>query len=179
MSTLFKNLKQNNTVYILDKNDFSVKHGTVTVDPVTQVQTNKLTNKSEVMTDLTVTTDGKTVIYSIPDNSTLTTAGSLILATTEQELCSEVDRLLNASKQYFQDEPFHKRVLEKAPAAMLDLNPALREKMEQEQRMSEMTKSYNDMQELVKKQADIINKQYEAIEKQNSMVEKILKKLDK
>lgn len=172
MSTLFKNLKQNNTVYILDKNDFSVKHGTVTVDPVTQVQTNKLTNKSEVMTDLTVTTDGKTVIYSIPDNSTLTTAGSLILATTEQELCSEVDRLLNASKQYFQDEPFHKRVLEKAPDAMLALNPSLREKMEQEQRMSEMKQSYNDMQELVRKQS-------EAIDKQNAMIEKLIKKLDK
>lgn len=172
MSTLFKNLKQNNTVYILDKNDFSVKRGTVTVDPVTQVQTNKLTNKSEVMTDLTVTTDGKTVIYSIPDNSTLTTAGSLILATTEQELCSEVDRLLNASKQYFQDEPFHKRVLEKAPDAMLALNPALREKMEQEQRMSEMKQSYNDMQELVRKQS-------EAIDKQNAMIEKLIKKLDK
>lgn len=172
MSTLFKNLKQNNTVYILDKNDFSVKHGTVTVDPVTQVTTNKLTNKSEVMTDLTVTTDGKTVIYSIPDNSTLTTAGSLILATTEQELCSEVDRLLNASKQYFQDEPFHKRVLEKAPDAMLALNPALREKMEQEQRMSEMKQSYNDMQELVRKQS-------EAIDKQNAMIEKLIKKLDK
>lgn len=164
MSTLFKDLKKNQTVYVLNTTDFTVHHGVTVSDAQQSVETNTKTGQKEVMTALPIDIDGHTATYMIPDKSTMTTAGTLVLATTEDELFREVEAQERQSKKHIEDNPKHEMVLAKAPAAKVALNPALRERLEQEQRMKEMTKFMEEMKERDKKR--------------DEMIDKLLKKLD-
>lgn len=171
MSTFFKDLKKNQTVYVLNTTDFTVHHGVTTADASHSVETNAKTGQKEVMTSLPIDIDGHTATYMIPDKSSMTTAGMLILATTEDELFREVEAQERLSKKHIEDNPKHEMVIEKAPAAKVALNPALRERLEQEQRMKEMTDFIADMKERDKKRDEVM-------EKQQALIDKLLKKLD-
>ena len=164
MSTLFKDLKKNQTVYVLNTADFTVHHGVTTADATPSVETNAKTGQKEVMTSLPIDIDGHTATYMIPDKSSMTTAGMMVLATTEDELFREVEAQERLSKKHIEDNPKHEMVLEKAPAAKVALNPALRERLEQEQRMKEMSQFMEEMKERDKKR--------------DEMIDKLLKKLD-
>lgn len=145
----FKDIKPNYPVFVLDKQELTITQGKVTNTGFPRIDTNPKTGKSEMVVDVTVEARGKTATYSIPDNLSVTYAGNIILATGRELLVGEIEALQNTAKQFFEMEPYQKRVLEKAPELLAEANPAFRDKQETERRLGAMETSMNEMKALM------------------------------
>lgn len=90
---LFKDIKQNYPVYILDKQEFCIIQGKATAVSFPRVEMNQKTGRSEMVVDVTVEANGKTATYAIPENLSVTYAGNIVLSTDKQGLTGEVEAM--------------------------------------------------------------------------------------
>lgn len=74
---LFKDIKQNYPVYILNKQDLSLIQGKAVQVPFPRIEMNQKTGKTEMVIDITIEANGKTATYIIPENLSVTYAGDL------------------------------------------------------------------------------------------------------
>lgn len=153
---LFKDIKQNYPVYILNKQDLSLTQGKAVQVPFPRIEMNQKTGKTEMVIDVTIEANGKTATYVIPENLSVTYAGNLILSTDKMGLASEIEAMKNTAEQVLASVDHHKEVLKKASSLLAELNPVYKEKQETEQRFGKIEKSINGMEELMKKQQSLI-----------------------
>ena len=88
---LFKDIKQNYPVYILDTQEFDIIQGKATQVSFPRLEMNQKTGKTEMVVDVTIEANGKIATYTIPENHSVTYAGHLALATEKPGLASEVE----------------------------------------------------------------------------------------
>lgn len=88
---LFKDIKQNYPVYILDTQEFSLIQGKATQVSFPQLEMNQKTGKTEMVVDVTIEANGKMATYAIPESHSVTYAGHLVLSTEKSGLASEVE----------------------------------------------------------------------------------------
>lgn len=69
---LFKDIKQNYPVYILNKQDLSLTQGKAVQVPFPRMEMNQKTGKTEMVIDITIEANGKTATYVIPESLGLT-----------------------------------------------------------------------------------------------------------
>ena len=93
---LFKDIKQNYPVYILNKQDLSLTQGKAVQVPFPRMEMNQKTGKTEMVVDITIEANGKTATYVIPENLSVTYAGNLILSTDKMSLASEIEAMLSS-----------------------------------------------------------------------------------
>lgn len=146
---LFKDVKQNYPVYILNRQDLSLVTGKATQVSFPRVEMNQKTGKAETVVDITIDANGKTATYVIPENLSVTYAGHLILSTDKSVLASEIEAMRNSAEQVLASVDHHKEVLEKSQALLAELNPVYKEKQETEKRLSSMEKSLGEMKEMM------------------------------
>ena len=145
----FKDIKQNYTLFILDKQEFKVYPGKVIGASFPRLEMNPKTNRSEMVVDITVEANGKTATYAIPENLSVSYAGNIILATDKQGLVPEVEAMVANADQIISSVPYAKRIKDEAPAVLAELNPAYREKQETEQRLGKIEGSIAEMQKMM------------------------------
>lgn len=162
---LFKDIKQNYPVYILDTQQFCLTQGKATQVSFPRMEMNPKTNKTEMVVDVTIEADGKTATYSIPEGLSVTYAGHLVMSTEKAGLTGEVEAQKANAEQIIASIPKAQEVIDRAPSLLAELNPAYKEKQETEQRFGKIEKSIDDMSNLMKKQQE--------------MMERFMKKLDK
>lgn len=159
---LFKDIKQNYPVYILNKQDLSLTQGKATQVPFPRMEMNQKTGKTEMVIDITIEANGKTATYVIPENLSVTYAGNLILSTDKMSLASEIEAMKNTAEQVLASVDHHKEVLEKSSSLLAELNPVYKEKQETEKRFSAIEETVTGVKgsvdELKKMMSDFINK---------------------
>lgn len=77
---LFKDIKQNYPVYILDTQEFSLIQGKATQVSFPRLEMNQKTGKTEMVVDVTIEANGKMATYAIPESHSVTYAGHLVLS---------------------------------------------------------------------------------------------------
>lgn len=149
---LFKEIKQNYPVYILDKQEFQIIQGKATAVSFPRVEMNQKTGRTEMVVDVTVEANGKTATYSIPENLSVTFAGNLVLSTDKQGLTGEVEAMVANADQILTSVQQAQKIKDTASAILADLNPVYKEKQETEKRFGKIEGSISDMKDMMQKQ---------------------------
>ena len=78
----FKDVKQNYSVYILNKQDITITDGKVISVgfPHLDLSTKPAMGQSQMVVDVTIEANSKTATYSIPENLSVTYAGDVVLS---------------------------------------------------------------------------------------------------
>lgn len=77
---LFKDIKQNYPVYILDTQEFSLIQGKATQVSFPRLEMNQKTGKTEMVVDVTIEANGKMATYAIPESHSVTYAANMAYA---------------------------------------------------------------------------------------------------
>jgi len=153
---LFKDIKQNYPVYILDKQEFCITQGKATAVSFPRIEMNQKIGRSEMVIDVTVEANGKTATYAIPENLSVTYAGNIVLSTDKQGLTGEVEAMVASADQVIASVTHAQKIKDKAPAILADLNPVYREKQETEQRFGKIEGSISEMKGLMQSQQKML-----------------------
>lgn len=111
---LFRGLKQNYPVYIFDNQEFTLIQGKAVEVGFPRLEMNPKTGKSEMVIDIAIEADGKKATYAIPESTSVTWAGNLVLSTDKQGLVSEVEASVERAKQIIAAAPKAQKVIDKA-----------------------------------------------------------------
>ena len=157
----FKDIKENNVVYILDKNNLQVIKAKVKNSPIPKIDMNKpnlgLSNSSLVV-DLDLEINGKVTQYTIPESLEVTyTSTGLVLATESSKLISEVEAMAKEANDTLAKEAYFKKVLEKSPSLLAELNPQLKERQETDRRLNLLEDKLSKVLTAVEKLTDQLN----------------------
>ncbi len=151
----FKDIKQNHPIHILDKQEFCIITGKATAVSFPRVEINQKTGRSEMVIDVTIEANRKTATYTIPENLSVTYAGSLVLSTDKQGLAREVEAMVANADQIIASVPHAQKIKNDAPTILAELDPSYRDKQETEQRFNKIEGSMEEMkkmmQEFIKK----------------------------
>lgn len=158
----FKDIKQNNTVFILDKNNLKVISAKVinaSQPKVDMSKPNSCMSGTTLIVDIDLNLEGKTVSYSIPENLEITyTNTGLVLAIDPNKLVNEVNSLHREAKDQLAKKGYYEEVIKKTPDLMAELNPQLKEKQETDRRLNLMESSISNMQSDISKMTSLVEK---------------------
>lgn len=158
----FKDIKQNNTVFILDKNNLKVISAKVinASQPKVDIsKPNSCMSGTTLIVDIDLNIEGKTVSYSIPENLEITyTNTGLVLAIDPNKLVNEVNSLHREAKDQLAKKEYYEEVIKKTPDLMAELNPQLKEKQETDRRLNMMESSISTMQSDISKMTSLVEK---------------------
>lgn len=151
---LFKDVKQNYPVYILDKQELTFSQGKVMSvgfprmdvmsKPVNPINT-------QMVIDVTVENGGKSATYTIPEGLSITYAGNIVLSTDKEGLVREIEAMKNSAESIINSMDKQKQILDKSNKLLSELNPAFKEKQEVDSRFANIENSINEMKEMFNK----------------------------
>lgn len=157
----FKDIKENNVVYILDKNNLQVIKAKVKNSPIPKIDMNKPNiglSSSSLVVDLDLEINGKVTQYTIPESLEVTyTSTGLVLATESSKLISEVEAMAKEAKDTLAKEDYFKKVLEKSSSLLAELNPQLKERQETDRRLNLLEDKLSKVLTAVEKLTDQLN----------------------
>ena len=156
----FKEIQQGQILYILDKDSIRLKTAKVTSTlPHIETPAALYTTQSslQLMRDITIEEDGTNKTYSIPEHLSITYAGNKVLATNSQLLTSEVERMVCDAEKALSQVSHYEEVKQKAPDLLAQLNPAYKERMENDKRFTKIEESVTNIHGLVKQLLDKLN----------------------
>ena len=152
---IFRDIKQGYPVYILNKQDLTISQGKVASAGFPRLDTNPMSGKTEMVIDITVNDgSGKTGSYVIPEGLSVTYAGNLVLATEKAALAGEVEAMKSSAEQALASVDRQREIVDKAGALLSGLNPAYREKLENDKRFDALEDSVGELKGLVRSLID-------------------------
>lgn len=152
---LFKDIKQNYSVYIFDKQKVECVQGKVLSVSLPRMQMpSSMTSINQMGTtpmvvDITVETNGRTATYTIPENLSVTYAGNLILSTEREGVVREIEAMKNTAEQVLNSVERQKEIKEKATELLVELNPVYKEKKDTEERFNKIENSVSEMKNML------------------------------
>lgn len=147
---LFKDIKQNYTVYILDKQDMNISQAKVSAVgfPRMDMMQNTPGANAQTVIDITLDSNGKIATYTIPESLSVTYAGNIVLSTDKDGLMHEIEAMKNNAEQVIASVDKQKQILEKANILLSELNPVYKEKKETDLRFSKIENSIGEMKDM-------------------------------
>lgn len=147
----FQNLRNNNQIYILHKDDIpTLEIGKVTSVslPVPKYGNNSMYN--DLVLDITVDVDGKQFNFQkIPSNSEIADFGNnIVLATNKEAMNSELLSMKQRSLDIINSVDHHQNVLSGCDEILKTLNPEIAEKQKQEQESRQLREEINSLKEM-------------------------------
>lgn len=161
---MFSALNQGSLIYILDKTDQpKLKIGQITSISQPKIdysqQYGGFNNPSSI--DLKVTIDGTVYEYnSIPSNNSLVTYnnGKITLSETKQGLQSEVESILQNSKQIVEKIDVYKQNIVDCENILKQLNPQFAKDKERDERLNSLEERFGGVEDRLDKIINLINK---------------------
>ena len=152
---LFKDIKQNYPVYILDKQEMTFKQGKVTnvslpTIPKMTMQFGTNAGAGGMMVDVTIEVEGRTAVYTIPENLAVTYANNLVLSTDREGIVREVEAAKATAEQVLNSIDTQKAILKKANDLLAELNPAFKEKKATDERFNRIEGDMSELKGMVK-----------------------------
>lgn len=145
---LFKDVKQNYTVYILDKQDMNISQAKVSAVGFPRMDIMQNAPNTQTVIDITLDSNGKIATYTIPENLSVTYAGNIVLSTDKDGLMHEIEAMKNNAEQVIASVDKQKQILEKANTLLSELNPVYKEKKETDLRFSKIENSISEMKDM-------------------------------
>lgn len=142
---LFKDIKQNYPVYILDKQNITFIQGKVTSISLPHMDNSNPMVIGKSVVDVTIEADGKGATYTMPEDKSMVYAGSIVLATDKESIIREVEAMKASAEQAIANVEKQKEIASKSTNLLTELNPIFKEKQENEKRMSKMESSIAEM----------------------------------
>lgn len=146
MALLFKDLRANYPLHILDKNELTIKQGKVISVSIPRIEP---TCPGQMVIDLGIELDGKSGSYVLPENQSIAYAKNLILTTEKQALIAEVEALKANAEQILNSVESQKEILAKSEQLLSELNPSFKEKRETSERLNRMEDAIAKLSESV------------------------------
>lgn len=170
---LFKDIKQNFPIYILDKSSVELIKGKVTgttfphpetaqqngfnipngsygtvVPPIGQTPN----SNQRMVIDLTIEAGGRSATYVVSESASINYAGNLILATDQSLLVPEVEAIKNTTEQALAPERLEqlKQQLEKSVSLLSEINPTFRQRQEYDARFKNLEGSVDELKDMMK-----------------------------
>lgn len=143
---LFKDLKSNYPVYILNKDEIEVTTGKVVSVSFPRMDMNA---PGKMVVDVVIESGEKTATYAIPENLSVTYANNLVLSTEREGISREVEAMKNSAEQVIASVDRQKKIIEKSTEVLRNMNPELKQKMEYDDRLNKMESSIGEMKELL------------------------------
>lgn len=119
---IFRDIKQHNKVYILDKMNVTIDEGIVTAVGIPQPNL-----EGKIVIDVTINVKDKQATYTIPEQLSVTRANNLVLAIDQKDLIQELETMKTNAKLIIDSVDTQKTILQKADKLLLELNPVLKE----------------------------------------------------
>lgn len=113
--------------------------------------------EGKIVIDVTINVKDKQATYTIPEQLSVTRANNLVLATDQKDLIQELETMKTNAKLIIDSVDTQKTILQKADKLLLELNPVLKEKQQNEQRFSKIEDSLSQIAKLMEKQQETIN----------------------
>lgn len=147
----FRDVQPNYPVFILDKQELTVKQGKVVTKGFPHPDLTSITSPSKTFIDFGIELDGKTAVYTIPDDLSVTYAGNLVLSPDKTNIINEIEAIKNTAEQIINSVDAQKEKYEKASALLAELNPVYRDKKETENRLTKLEGSIDDIKSMMSK----------------------------
>lgn len=163
---MFSTLRKGSPIYILDRTSTpEVKLGYIenvsiprpmypTYNPQVSLGTNM-----QMVVDLNVRIDNETKEFCVPSNLSLHTYGDYTLSENKEAMISEVDSLLQNSKDVLDSVDKHKEAISAYEKILKNLNPVYAKEQERDvaignlsQRVDSIQNSLDRLEELLKRQ---------------------------
>lgn len=163
---MFSTLRKGSPIYILDRTSSpEVKLGYIenvsiprpmypTYNPQVSLGTNM-----QMVVDLNVRIDNETKEFCVPSNLSLHTYGDYTLSENKEAMISEVDSLLQNSKDVLDSVDKHKEAISAYEKILKNLNPVYAKEQERDvaignlsQRVDSIQSSLDRLEELLKRQ---------------------------
>lgn len=160
----FKELRPNNTIHILDKND-GVKYcqgkvlnvGMPRID-TPQPGTMPTMQMPQMVVDVTVEANGKTETYKFPDSASVAGVGNTLFSTDKDGVIREVDATIAHCEQYFADKERMEKTYEQSKQLKSELDSAYKEKQETESRFHTIEETQKEQGNMLKQILNILQK---------------------
>lgn len=130
----------------------TIKEGIVTAVGIPQPNI-----EGKIVIDVTINVDDKIATYSIPEQLSITRANNLVLVINKEDLIPEIETMKTNAQMILDSVDKQKNILLKADSLLLDLNPLLKEKQQNEQRFSKIEDSLNQITKLMEQFNTYIN----------------------
>lgn len=160
---MFSTLRKGASIYILDRSARpEVKVGSIdnvtmprpmypTYNPAVSVGTNMQT-----VVDITVRVGDEKKEFSVPSNLSIHTYGDYTLSENKEAMISEVDSLLQQSKDVIDSVDKHKAAITAYEDILKTLNPVYAREQERESRIDSLSQQVGDMQSTLKRLESIL-----------------------
>lgn len=154
---LFKDLKSGYPVYLLQRGDnLKVSTGKITAVAPSRFQQSGNSQMSMV-TDITIDNEGVSRTYEIPDSLSVTyTRDGLVISTDKDGLIREVEAIKTSNEEELLKVDVRKKIVEDCDNILSELNPQIKEKRENEERITNIESSVTDLKGSVKSLESII-----------------------
>lgn len=168
---LFRDIKQNFPIYILDKASVELIKGKVTATfPHPKKNNNQncfnmpgnnygtvvpplgSSENQRMVVDLTIEAGGRSATYEVSEDASVNYAGSLILATEQSLLASEIEAIYNAAEQGLAPERIKQleQQRDKSKALLAEINPTFKQQQEYDQRFNKLEDSVGELKDMMK-----------------------------
>lgn len=145
---LFKDIKQNYPVFILNKQDVTFSQGKVTSVSLPHMDNSNPMVMGKSVIDVAIETEGKSATYAIPENLSIVYAGDIVLSTDRDGITREVEAMKASAEQAIKNVERQKMIVEKSTSLLTELNPVFKERQENEQRMTKMENSIEELKNM-------------------------------
>lgn len=139
---MFSALRQNSTLYVLDKtNEPSLRMASVvSVSAPLQKFNSYNPLNPETTVDVNVKFDDGTQMdfKQLPSNLSIANFGTTIVTETKEQMASEVETMLRTSKGIIESIPYHEKVISICDDMLARLNPQIAEKKQMEDRLDKL-----------------------------------------
>ena len=149
---MFSALRQGATIYVLYKDNLSLKVGSVST--MTQPTFNQyLPNMPLQPMDVTVKFDDGTSneFKQLQPNSSVATYGNVVVAETKELMMQEVEQMARSAKAQIDNMPYHQKVLEASRNMLAELNPAIAKEQQTEREIVKLKNDIGELKDLILK----------------------------
>lgn len=146
---LFKDIKQNYPVYILDKQNVKFTQGKVQSVSFPHIDNSSPMGMGKTVIDVVIEADGKSATYAMPESLSVVYAGDIVLSTDRDGILREIEAMKTSAEQVLASIDKQKDIVDKSTALLAELNPEYRAKQENEQRLSSLENSMKELKEMM------------------------------
>ena len=109
---LFKDLKQNYPVFILDKQNVKFTQGKVQSVSFPHIDNSSPMGMGKTVVDVVIEAEGKSATYAIPENNSVVYAGDMVLSTEKDGILKEVEAMKTSAEQILSSVEKQKEIIE-------------------------------------------------------------------
>ena len=159
---LFKDIKPNHTVYVVNQEDITITKGQITNISFPYIRENRNQSSSvsnlfppitpvngERVVDITIVMDGRSATYSIPENVSVAFANNLIIATDIEGITKELQSMNTSAAQFINSVDHQKevqqKILDRTNQILSEIDPVSKEKQAIDKRFNTLEDNVSSM----------------------------------